>query len=126
VTFVVTEQNREEVERLRERGFHAVAGDAADPAVLIQAHVARASLLVIAIPDTFAARKMIETARLLNPGIETVVRTHTEEETELLRKERAGKVFMGEHELALGMTRYVIERVEGGIGQPGAIEDRAV
>jgi CPA2 family monovalent cation:H+ antiporter-2 len=110
VTFVVTEQNRELVESLRERGFHAVYGDAADPAVLIQAHVARAGLLVIAIPDTFSARKMIETARLLNPGIETVVRTHSEEETELLKKENAGKVFMGEHELALGMTRYVLER----------------
>jgi CPA2 family monovalent cation:H+ antiporter-2 len=110
VTFVVAEQNRELVESLRERGFHAVYGDSADPAVLIQAHVARAGLLVIAIPDTFSARKMIETARLLNPGIETVVRTHSEEETELLKKEKAGKVFMGEHELALAMTRYVLER----------------
>ncbi|HEX2223469.1 MAG TPA: YbaL family putative K(+) efflux transporter, partial [Thermoanaerobaculia bacterium] len=114
--FVVAEQNREEVERLRQRGFHAVAGDVADPAVLIQAHVARASILIIAIPDTFSARKMIETARLLNPGIETVVRTHTEEETELLRKEKAGKVFMGEHELALAMTRYVLEKVAGRSG----------
>ena len=31
---------------------------------------------------------------------------------EILRKERAAGVFMGEHELALGMTRYVLERLE--------------
>jgi CPA2 family monovalent cation:H+ antiporter-2 len=109
LTFVVTEQNREVVERLRERGFHAVAGDAAEPAVLIQAHIARAGMLVIAIPDVFAARKMLETAFLLNPHIETVARTHSEEETALLEREKAGRVFMGEHELALGMTRYVLE-----------------
>ncbi len=53
---------------------------------------------------------MIEIARTLNPRIETVVRTHSEEEAVLLEKENAGKVFMGEHELAVGMIRHVIER----------------
>jgi monovalent cation:H+ antiporter-2, CPA2 family len=112
--FVVAEQNREVVENLRERGIHAVAGDASDPGVLIQAHVARARMLVIAIPDTFEVRKMIEVARALNPGIETVVRTHSEEEAELLRNENAGTVFLGEHELALAMTRQVLESVKKG------------
>jgi monovalent cation:H+ antiporter-2, CPA2 family len=87
-----------------------VSGDASDPAVLIHAHIARARMLVIAIPDTFAVRRMIEIARALNPSIETVVRTHSEEEMVLLQKENAGKVYMGENELALGMTRHVLER----------------
>jgi len=112
--FVVVEQNRELVEKLRAQGVQAVAGDAADAAELAQAHIARARMLVIAIPDAFQARQMIESARTLNPGIETVVRTHSEEEAELLRKENAGKVFMGEHELAVGMTRHVLERVAPG------------
>jgi monovalent cation:H+ antiporter-2, CPA2 family len=114
VPIVVAEQNRELVERLRERGIPAVSGDASDPAVLIQAHVARAQTLVIAVPDTFRARRMIEIARTLKPDVETVVRTHSDEEAALLRKEKAGKVFVGEHELALGMTRHVLERVAGG------------
>ncbi len=114
VPFVVAEQNRELVEQLRERGVPAVSGDASDPAVLIQAHIARAGMLVIATPDTFHARKMIEIAHALNPAVETVVRTHTEEEAGLLQTENAGKVFMGEHELALGMTRYVLERIGPG------------
>ncbi len=108
--FVVAEQNREMVEKLRQRGHHAVAGDASDPAVLIQAHVARARMLVIAIPDTFHVRQMIEIARTLNPDIETVVRTHSEEEAALLRNENAGTVFLGEHELAMAMTRHVMEK----------------
>ncbi|MEO7795644.1 MAG: cation:proton antiporter [Thermoanaerobaculia bacterium] len=107
--FVVADRNREVVEGLRARGVHAVSGDASDPVVMAQTHVMRASLLVIATPDSFSARKMLGLARILNPGIETVVRTHSEEEAELLREERAGKVFMGEHELALGMTRHVLE-----------------
>jgi CPA2 family monovalent cation:H+ antiporter-2 len=46
-------------------------------------------------PDTFLVRQMIEIARTLNPNIETVVRTHSDEETELLEKERVGKNLHG-------------------------------
>ena len=111
IPVVVAEQNREAVELLRRNGIPAVSGDAAEPAVLIQAHVARAAILVIATPDTARARKMMETARMLNPGIDIIVRTHSDEEAELLRKENADEVFMGEHELALGMTRHILERI---------------
>jgi len=45
------------------------------------------------------------------PDCDTVVRVHSDEEATLLRKEKAGRVFMGEHELATGMTRYVLERI---------------
>lgn len=112
IHFVVAEQNRELVEMLRARDIPAVSGDASDPAVLIQAHIARAGMLVIATPDTFNVRKMVETARTLNPGIEVVLRTHSDEEAELLQKENLGKVFMGEHELAQGMARHVLNRME--------------
>ena len=111
IAFVVAEQNREFVERLRAQGVPAVSGDATDAAVLIQAHIARAAMLVIATPDTLGVRKMVEAARALNPGIEVVVRTHNEEEARLLEAEQIGKVFMGEHELAHGMARHVLARM---------------
>ncbi len=114
IPFVVAEQNREKVDGLRSKGLHAVVGDAAEPAVLIQAHVARARLLVIATPDTVGVRRMLETARMLNPRIEVVVRTHSEEEADLLEREAVGKIFLGEHELALGMSRWIVERMEAG------------
>jgi CPA2 family monovalent cation:H+ antiporter-2 len=112
IHFVVAEQNRDMVEELRRRDQPAVAGNAAEPAVLIQAHIARASMLVIATPDTFHVRAMIETAKALNPEIRCVVRTHNEEEARLLREETGGTVFIGEHELARSMTRYVLEGLE--------------
>ena len=96
---------------MREQSINAVSGDASDPAVLIQAHVARASVLVIATPSTLEMRKMVEIARTLNPKIETVLRTHSEEETALLQQENVGTVFMGEHELAVAMTRHVLTRL---------------
>ena len=119
IPYVVAEQNRELVDQLRKEGAHAVAGNAGEPAVLIQAHIARAAMLVIATPDTFHVRTMIETARALNPNIKTVVRTHSDEEAELLRGERAGEVFIGEQELAKGMTEFVLANLAKGGSHPG-------
>jgi CPA2 family monovalent cation:H+ antiporter-2 len=110
IPFVVAEQNRERVEQLRKQEIPAVSGDASEPAVLIQAHIAKAGMLVIATPDTVTVRRMAEIARTLNPAIEIAVRTHDEEEARLLAKEQVGKVFFGEQELALAMTRHVLAR----------------
>jgi CPA2 family monovalent cation:H+ antiporter-2 len=110
ISFVVAEANREIVEQLREKGIPAVSGDATETDVLIQAHVHRARLLVITTPDTLDVRRMIEIARTVNPHIETVVRTHSEEEEALLVNEKAGKVFLGEHELAAAMIGYLLDR----------------
>ncbi|RVT96152.1 Kef family K(+) transporter [Rhodovarius crocodyli] len=110
IPYVVAEQNREAVEDLRAKGKAAVAGNAADPAVLIQAHIAQAAMLVVATPDTLGVRQMADTARKLNPQIEIVLRTHSEEESELLRGDGTGTVFFGEEELAKGMTHHVLTR----------------
>lgn len=112
VPFVVAEMSREAVAALREKDVPAVSGDASDPAVLVQAHIANAAMLVVATPDPAKVRKMVETARLLNPSIEIVLRTHTEEEAEFLRNENLGRVFMGEHELALAMAGHVLARMD--------------
>jgi CPA2 family monovalent cation:H+ antiporter-2 len=110
IPYVVAEQSRELVEDLRDSGIAAVSGNASEPEVLIQAHIAKAAMLVIATPDALHVRKMAETARLLNPGIEIIVRTHSEEESQLLNKDEVGTVFFGEEELARGMTRHVLDR----------------
>ena len=110
IPFVVVEHNRERVEQLRARGISAVSGDAADAGVLIQAHIARASMLLVATPDAFNVRQMVAHARMLNPHIETVVRTHNETEATLLAQENISRVFLGEDELAHSMGRHVLER----------------
>ncbi|GAA6118737.1 YbaL family putative K(+) efflux transporter [Acidovorax sp. FG27] len=109
IPFVVAEQNRDLVEMLREQGLAAVYGDAVEPSVLIQAHIARAHMLVIATPDTLNVRQIVGTARTLNPGIATVVRSHNEEEARLLEQDGVGKVFLGEEALAVAMTDHVLD-----------------
>jgi len=110
ISFVAAEENREIVEQLREKDIPAVSGDASLPAVLIQAHIHRARMLVIAIPDIVQVRRIIEIARTVNPRVEIAVRTHSEKESALLEKEKIGAIFFGEHELARSMTQYVLGR----------------
>ena len=110
IPYVVAEENREIVENLRKKGVPAVSGNASEPAVLIQAHIANASMLVIATPDTINIRKMAETAKALRPEIKIVVRTHNEDESNLLTTENIGKVFYGEEELANGMSKFIVEQ----------------
>lgn len=110
IPYVVVEIHREMVEDLRKAGKAAVSGDAADPTVLVQAHIAKAAMLVVATPDALNVRQIAETARTLNPPIEIVLRTHSEDESILLRKEEIGRVFFGEEELARGMADHVLTR----------------
>jgi CPA2 family monovalent cation:H+ antiporter-2 len=110
IPYVVAEQNRDLVEDLRKAGKAAVSGNAAEPAVLVQAHIAHAAILVVAAPDAAQVRQMARTARTLNPGIEVVLRTHSDEEADMMRADQVGAVFQGEEELAKGMSRHVLAR----------------
>lgn len=111
IPFVVAETNRDIVEQLRAQNIPAVCGDAAEAEVLIQAHITNASLLIAATSNTFHVRNMIEIARKLNPKIETVIRTHNEEEAKLWEQENIGKIFLSEQQLAGGMAEHVLERM---------------
>ena len=112
IPYIVAEQNRELVQDLRKQGKNAVSGDATEPSVLIQAHITDAAMLVIATADPLNVRQMIDTARTLNPNIEIVLRTRSEDETKLMRKDQIGTVFFGEEELAKSMTHHILQRFD--------------
>ncbi len=108
--YVVIEQNRELVQALRDDGKAVVLGNASDAAVLIQAHVARAALLMIAVPNTVDLRAALACATALNPEIEVLVRTGSEEEAALLEREIPGRVFLDKAELSHAMIAEAMRR----------------
>jgi len=112
IPYIIVEQNREQVEDLRNKNVPAVYGDAVEPSALIQAHIADAAMLVIAVPDPLNIRQMVETARTLNPDIEVVLRTNNEDEFALLRENDLGTVFYGKEELAKNMMQHVLQRFD--------------
>jgi CPA2 family monovalent cation:H+ antiporter-2 len=108
VPYVMIDSNREFVESHRRDGGAAVWGDAAEPSVLIQAHIPEACVLVIATPETVQVRAMIAAARELNPAVQVILRSHNAEEAELLERDGSGKVFVGENELAKSMVAFAL------------------
>ncbi len=108
INCVIAEKERGTVEELRKQNIPAVTGDAADPFVLIQAHIARAAILVIATKDSIDISKMVETARTLNPEVKIFIRARSPEEIELYEKEGWGKSFTPEDELAARISGEVI------------------
>jgi CPA2 family monovalent cation:H+ antiporter-2 len=112
IPFVVAEENRAFVEKLRQIGIPAVWGDATEPEVLVQAHIKEAKALVIATPETVMVSKMTEVAQALNPHIQIVVRSHNVEEAELIQQESGATVFVGERELANSMLGHIEKLVK--------------
>jgi CPA2 family monovalent cation:H+ antiporter-2 len=108
VPYVVVEQDREAFERIRDRGIPAIYGNASRDAVLQATHPERARLILVATPDPFQARAIVDLARRANPGIQTVVRTHSEEERAWLEQQQVGLAVLGERELARTMARQAL------------------
>ena len=111
IKYVVIDENREIIESLRAQNIPAVSGDACDPAVLIQAHIMQASVLVVSTADVFDVRRMVDIARTVNPKIEALLCTDSPAEAELLEREKIGKVFMAKQTLADSMTDHIFARM---------------
>jgi CPA2 family monovalent cation:H+ antiporter-2 len=109
VPYVVVEQSIEIFDRLRERGIPAIYGNASRMAVLEAARPERAQLILVTTPDPFQARAIVELARKVNPGIASVVRTHSREEREYLEKKVGTTAVLAEQELATAMARHALE-----------------
>jgi monovalent cation:H+ antiporter-2, CPA2 family len=112
VPYLIVEQNREYVVKLREEGLPAIYGDAAASEVLAHTGLERARLLAVATPDALLARQMIDLAREVNPAIDIVVRTHSDEAQDYLEGMKVGLAVMGENELGHRMAEYALRHSE--------------
>jgi K+:H+ antiporter len=106
VPYIVIEQDLRFAEQLRREGVPMIYGDAAWPEVLEAAGPERARLLVIAIPERSAVRRILVAARKINPAIEIVARTHSRAEAEWLKDHGVERVVMGESHTATEMAHY--------------------
>jgi len=112
-TFVVIEDQHASATQLREQGVDVFMGNGASDEMLEAANVAKASWLLIAIPDMFEAGQIAEQARALNPNIQIIARAHSDAGVEHLQAHGAGTVIMGEHEIARSMVEHAFVSGDG-------------
>jgi len=108
IPYVVVDRDRPRFESMQARGIPALFGDATLPGTLVLAGIEQARLLIVATPDSFLARRTMELAQKMNPQLDLVVRTHSEDEQRKLQAQTRGLVVMGERELARAMLEYAL------------------
>ncbi len=106
---VVIDRDREVVETLRAAGQPAVLGDAAEAMTLVQAHIAHAAWLIVALPDVRQVPAVLALARELNPGLRSAVLAEGDEEAQWLRDAGVTHVLRARQALAQALARVVAE-----------------
>jgi len=111
IPYIAVDRDQHTVEALRNRGIAAIFGDAARPGILHHVHLAAARMLVIASPDPYHARAIVEAAMKIKPDIEISARTHSEQGQKFLEELGVHRAFMGERELAHSMAHHTLMRM---------------
>ncbi len=108
IPMLLIEENEAMAAKLKEQGYETIAGNAASTEVADAANLTAARCLLVAIPDAFEGGQVVEHARAINPSLFIVARSHSDEETEHLKKHGASIVIMGEYEIAKAMLAGVL------------------
>ena len=108
--YLVIEYNPLLVRELRARGLPVVYGDGANPAVQEHAHLDKARLLAVLMPDVGAAELATRHARAHYPDLDIVVRAGNESDVERLRQAGATEVVQPEFEAAVEVIRHTMQR----------------
>jgi CPA2 family monovalent cation:H+ antiporter-2 len=103
IPMLLIEETRQTAAQARVAGMEVIQGAAGDGEVLRAANLPAARCMLVAIPDAFEGGQVVAQARAINPRLHIVARSHSDEETEYLKKHGASRVIMGEHEIAMAM-----------------------
>jgi CPA2 family monovalent cation:H+ antiporter-2 len=108
IPYLVLELDGDLVRREAAHGMPIYYGDATNPSVLRHLRVEEARVLVVAISDPFSARRTVQIARGLSPGLRIVVRTRYLREMEELHQLGADEVVPEEFETSIEIFALVL------------------
>ena len=107
---VVVDEDARVLRGIEGDDIRVVNGDASNPAVMDEMGLDDCRVLVIAIPDPFATRLLVERARAMYPDLDIIARAVSEEEASRLRAAGAGDAIVPEREVALELVRHSLHR----------------
>ena len=109
IPYVIIEMNPDTVRTGRQNGEPFVYGDASNDEVLLHVKIKQARVLVAAIPDAAATRRIVQIARKLNPLIYIVARTRYVLEVQPLSELGASEVIPEEFETSVEIFTRVLK-----------------
>lgn len=108
IPYVVLEINANTVKKMKKKGEPIYYGDGTSSEILHKMGVSMAKMLVIAISDAAATRRIVQIARHENPGIHIIVRTRYIAEVDDLIKLGANEVIPEEFETSIEIFSRVL------------------
>lgn len=108
IPYVILDINADTVKKEKENGEEIYFGDAVNPEVLDTICVKTAKVVVVAISDPVATRRVVANVRDMTPNVQIVVRTRYVKEIEELRKLGANSVITEEFETSIEMFARVL------------------
>ena len=117
IPYVISDVNPETVRREKLNGEPIIYGDATYESVLEHLNIKFAKIIVIAVPDRIAVRRIVEMSRKMNHEIYIIARTRFYSEVEEIKKLGADEVIPEEFETSIEiftrvMQKYLIPRNE--------------
>lgn len=109
IDLVIIDRNREKVEQLRAKGFHAIFGDGTQKEVLHEAAIEKALAVLVTAPDPFEARAIVEEARRIKPALRVIVKAQNDEEVEYFNQKNV-KLVVAQHK---EVSRRMLEHLGG-------------
>ena len=110
IPYVIIEMNPETARNEKKAGEPIMYGDATYEAVLDHADIEAARVMVVAISDPAATRRITAMARRLNPKIHIIARTRFFAETAALRELGANEVIAEEYETSVEIFARVLAK----------------
>ena len=122
--YLIVELNAQTVQQARARGEPAFYGDATREEILRALGVERARMLVVAISDPTATRRMVRVARGLNPRLHIIARTRYVAEMPELARLGADIVIPEEFETSIEIFARVLAHYQIPRGDIDALVDQ--
>ncbi len=110
IPYVVLELNSETVNTMKKKGEPIYYGDGASAEILHKMGIKKARMLVIAISDPVATRRIVSIAKRENPDIYIIVRTRYLSEVEELKRLGAEEVIPEEFETSIEIFSRVLSK----------------
>ncbi|MCE9840675.1 Kef family K(+) transporter [Proteus terrae] len=123
IPLVIIENSRNKFAELKEKSLNTVLGNASTKESLALARIDCAKSLLLTIPNGYEAADIAETARIMNPDLNIIVRAHFDdiivranydEEASFILEKGANHVIIDEDQTATAMADMLIKEVEFG------------
>ncbi|MCX8125219.1 MAG: cation:proton antiporter, partial [Spirochaetes bacterium] len=109
IPYIIVEMNPETVKKEKKEGENIIYGDASQEDLLYQVNIVSARVLVIAIADRSAIKRIIALARRINPHIHIIVRTRFVGDMKELMELGANEVIPEEYETSIEIFARVLQ-----------------